>query len=342
MIDDIAPDPSYIIATQVLAFRAGDLFVVDVDDSYVPKGAPTVIYHKDLPAALHALEDPRLFVHRGQLYLQAFGLFAKSGPPDGRQYLLVLERLPATAGATTAAGPAGPAGGFRVGLPREVLLPAVIPPGLPLGRNSMLDNPRREKNWVAFTHDDTLHMVHSLDPPIVFRLYEDEAGAAPGASIRTEFVSMGGNTSVRWRYGGMRGGTPAIYDSELGGYVTFFHTKAMHHVPTPAGLARVNYYYMGCCVFAAKPPFSIQLISGEPLIGRHFYNNTMANINGSHGIFPQGVLLEAGLTEDQTSAHYVVSYGKDDMAIGAVRFDRRKLIDNLHAPLPGAWKGPPC
>jgi hypothetical protein len=28
--------------------------------------------------------------------------------------------------------------------------------------------------------------------------------------------------------------------------------------------------------------------------------------------------------------------------LNGLRFDHRKLIDNLQAPLPGDWKGPPC
>jgi len=30
---------------------------------------------------------------------------------------------------------------------------------------------------------------------------------------------------VQWRYGSLRGGTNAVFDAQLGGYVSFFHSR---------------------------------------------------------------------------------------------------------------------
>ena len=95
-------------------------------------------------------------------------------------------------------------------------------------------------------------------------------------------------------------------------------------------------YYVGCCVCAAQPPFSIQLISEAPLVGRDFYDEPLAQ-KQMNVVWPAGLLLEISIDRDN-----VISYGKDDNQMRAVLFDRRKLMQTLQAPVPENWEEPPC
>ena len=321
--------------SQVLACRAdshGHLGVVQLDESYAPKSMPTLFYREQLPAGLSAFEDPRLFVHRGELYMLAYG-YVRSAT-YGSLYLARLEPPPAAASAAARADPAVPLAGFRLVEPRRLLLPESVPSmlRLPAYLSDMIRNPQPhvEKSWVPFVHDDSIHFLHSLNPPVALRVVADPPGARNGsADIRTEFVSIGGNVSVRWRYGVMRGGTPAVYDAALGAYVAVFHASYKFN-----GASSPRYYFIGVCVFAAKPPFSIQLVSEMPLVGAGFYNESEANTE-SRVIFPVGLVA-------LPSGDFAVSYGKDDSSMRVARIDRRKLMATLQPPLPESWDGPPC
>ena len=242
---------------QVLAIRvqwSRDLLaVVALDESYAAVGAPTVFNSTELNSDLAALEDPRLFVNRGQLYLLAFGLWwgisadgkrqwhALRWQIDGRQYLARIERLPAIANSTLSTSAAGPAG-FRITQLRQVLLPEDIPSTVTPSRGVNIRKPHTEKNWVPFLRNDSIHFLYNLNSPVVIRVVADHADADANVSdgIRTEFVSPG-STAVRWRYGGMRGGTPAAYDAVLGGYIAFYHSS-MYMGRTPSGDRAISYY----------------------------------------------------------------------------------------------------
>jgi hypothetical protein len=332
---------------QVLAFRmldSNEMAVVDIDEDYVPKSQPTVFHSGSLPHSLHQLEDPRLFVHRGELYLLAAGVNITGSLEDEwdvRQYLTRLERLPGTAskarrrprGRATGAMSAEPAG-YRLVQLRQVLMPENVPSALILPADIDIRRPFREKNWVPFIYEDNIHFIYSMNPPVVFRTVADRIDADVDGGIRTEAVSAGTNMT-RWRYGVMRGGTPAIYDADIGGYVAFFHSHDTHQVNTSTGDQDVLFYFMGFCVFAARPPFSIQLISKAPLMGPGFYNESAPEAHFLRVIWPAGLIV-------QPSGDFVVSYGRDDIAMRAVHIGRRKLMRTLQAPLPHEWEGPPC
>ena len=318
---------------QVLAFRSGhNLAVVDLNGTDVSASAPTMFYPWDLPLSLNAFEDPRLFVHRGELYVLAYGMAMNAdpaGPTDGvgSQYLAKLERVSAAATANQTGPDAGADGrsGFRLVRPRRLLRPDVLLAG---GWN--LSTPRKEKNWVPFVHEDSIHIVYYLNPPVVLRLPDHELAGA-GNDVRAELAAAG-MLPVRWRYGEMRGGTPAVYDAALGGYIAFFHSHVQVKGDNPFSRGSFQrLYYMGCYVFAAQPPFSIQLISAAPILGLDFYN-----VSSPH----RQIIWPAGL--EVLPDEYIVSYGKNDRDIWMVRLDRREVIKALQAPLPAKWEGPPC
>ena len=322
------------LQTQVLAFRPGNrqIAVVDLDENYVPKGMPTEF--DKLPNRLDALEDPRLFHHRGKLYMLAFG-FAYKGRPRW-QYLARLERSPVAVSVTASTDPAGPTR-FRLVQPRRVLLPEDVSSARALRADpdSMFFTKHPEKNWMPFIYNDSIHFIHSMNPLVVLRVLEDLPGAPASADIRTKLVSISGGARIRWRYGQMRGGTPAVYDAALGAYVALFHSVVNFDLnDTSMKDSHRKYYYMGVCVLAPHPPFSIQLMSVMPLVGPRFYNELKTNTHPRRVVFPVGLLVEPD--------KFIVSYGRTDNSTFVAHFDCRKLLATLQPPLPESWEGPPC
>ena len=329
---------------------------MDLDDSYVPRTELTLFggQHEQLPGGLAALEDPRLFIHHDQLYLLAFGL-NMTGGWHGLPWLAQLERLPAANHSKTSAGQAAVAN-FRLIQPRQVFGPEEVPAELNLPPDMDIRNPQREKNWVPFSYNDSIHLLYSLNPPVVLRILADHADAVIEQGIRTEFVSAG-NTTVRWRYKVMRGGTPAVFDKAVGGYITFFHSHVRYAVqrtsngsetlticpglnPSASKCGRETQmlYYMGACVLAAQPPFSIQSISETPIVGPDFYKefHYVSERSGDRlsSAWPAGLMVLPDA--------FLVSYGVNDESMRMVRLDRRELMQTLRPPLPEDWRGPPC
>ena len=313
------------------------LAVVDLDEStYAPMSAPTVFNSTELRHNLPRWEDPRLFVHRGELYVLLAGLYLRGNKTrqSVAQFIARLERLQPAANTTTGAGSAAPAG-FQMVYLRQLLVPENVPSALTLPRDINIQRTHDERNWVPFIYNDTVHFIYSLNPPVVLRVSSDRSDAEVNADIHTEFVSDGGNAAVRWRYGVMRGGTPAIYDADVGGYVALFHSHDKYRLRTPKGVGKnVTFYFMGFVVFAPQPPFSIQMIGEAPLMGPGFYNESARSAYHLRVIWPGGLLI--------SPEEYVVSYGMDDNTMRAVRVDRQKLLQTLQAPLPQDWNGHPC
>jgi hypothetical protein len=323
----------------VLAFRAlGRLIgVVSLNEDYTPKSLPTTFNSTlmQLPDKVDTFEDPRLFIYRGEMYLLAFGFGYRDRPRW--EYLARLERSPAAANVTTSADPAG----FRLMQPRRVLLPERPASAVadPADFNETFRWTHPEKNWVPFVHNDSVHFFHSLNPLVVLRVLPDPPHARANADIRTEVVSIGSSgTRVHWRWGEMRGGTQAVYDAALGGYVALFHSSVKFTLDERplTGNSHMKYYYMGFYVFAAKPPFSIQLMSAMPLRGPSFYNEIPSNHKPRRVVFPVGLIILPG------SGDFIISYGKNDSFMEVARFDRRKVLATLQPPLPDSWEGPPC
>ena len=150
--------------------------------------------------------------------------------------------------------------------------------------------------------------------------------AAGGKELDTKLVHRGAE-AFHWRHGIIRGGTPAEYDADFDGYVAFFHSTLYHDS------GRTRTYFMGCYIFAAQPPFALQLVSKGPLVGPAFYDDTHSR-DGLRVIFPAGLLV--------TREAIVISYGRNDNGTRIVRFDRQKLAGTLGPPLPESWNGSAC
>ena len=178
--------------------------VVDLDEALVPKTEPVIIDPAEFPDDVYNLEDPRLFSHRGELHLLVCAYPPDLIAPDGKASLVARQYLGRLRRRTE--GTAG--GGWRLVRPRQLMLP------------EGMKGQQREKNWVPFVYNDTIHFVQNLNPVTVVRVPEAEYAAAHARDhMQTELVSRV-SEDVHWHYGVMRGGTPAVYDEGLGGYVT--------------------------------------------------------------------------------------------------------------------------
>ena len=236
-----------------------------------------------------------------------------SGRISGRLWLARLDRVPPTPG-----GAAVPR--FRLQDPTRLLLPA---------HDTMAG---AEKNWVPFVHNDTIHFVVHSNPPETYRM--PPATEAVKQDVTVEFVSVASERiQWPWQYGKISGGTPAVYDAELGRYVTIFHSKIRHERNgSLSGCTKeTTTYYMGCAVFAARPPFAFQHISVTALAGPDTYTTPSQHYKGWKVVFPVGILLHA--------SEIVISYGKNDFGTHVMRLDRATFTETLLPPVPEGWDG---
>ena len=209
---------------------------------------------------------------------------------------------------------------FRFVAPRRLLAPAGM--GMRLV----------EKGWPQFIHNGSFHFMTEMNPPLVVRAPDTEG---IDGDIVTELVSHD-KEAVQWRYGGVRGGSPAVFDPALGAYVALFHSSVQHSGNGTLGPCRGpgrnrRTYYMGCMVFGAKPPFSVQQMLLAPLGGPDMYSGDTHQRQGWKVVFPLGLIIEGDT--------YVISYGKNDADTRVARFDRNELLAAMQPPVPANWDG---
>ncbi|MFI0434863.1 MAG: hypothetical protein ACH350_03920 [Parachlamydiaceae bacterium] len=162
-----------------------------------------------------------------------------------------------------------------------------------------------QKNWVPFVWDDALLLSYSLRPHEV--LYPDLTSGRSIPFVISEF----GNQKWEWKWGQLRGGTPALLvDDE---YLAFFHSSIVTSSTASKGKA-IHHYYMGAYTFSHEPPFHITQITSSPIIADGFY--TSSNLP-KQVIFPGGFIIRNG--------YYAVAYGKNDQEVWVAIINRKKL-----------------
>jgi hypothetical protein len=185
------------------------------------------------------------------------------------------------------------------------------------------ENPNiREKNWVPFDYQNHLLLAYSLTPhqilSPIFNTGECQTIANSCAPID-------------WRWGLLRGGTPAILD-ESGEYIAFFHSSIdMATVHSKGKIAA--HYLMGAYTFSAHPPFNITRISPEPIIGKGFYHGASYQPfwKPVQVVFPCGILLN----EDDIW----ITYGRQDHEIHIAKIDKKGLLNSLKRVSSNIYQG---
>ncbi len=169
---------------------------------------------------------------------------------------------------------------------------------------------RIEKNWTPFDHQDELLLSYTFSPHRVFRPIPEEN--------RCERFSLS-EEEIRWEFGEIRGGTPAIH--EEGYYLTFFHSSKKI-ASYQSDKKMMMHYFMGAILFEDKPPFAIKAISPAPILGENFYTKTdFKTWKPLKVVFPCGLMS----IRDQL---WVV-YGKQDSEIWATKISKPLLFNSL-------------
>lgn len=170
----------------------------------------------------------------------------------------------------------------------------------------------REKAWTPFIYEDTLLLAYKLDPLKVFRPFLDGSG-------RCKTV-CNTNPPVPWKWGEIRGGTPAYKEGDV--YLGFFHSSAPM-MTVHSDYKKILHYFVGAYTFSAKPPFALQKISPEPIVGTNFYEGTRYKPfwKPVRSVFPCGYI------SDEKSIW--ITYGRDDHEIWVAKLDKEKLLQSL-------------
>jgi predicted GH43/DUF377 family glycosyl hydrolase len=169
----------------------------------------------------------------------------------------------------------------------------------------------REKNWVPFVYSGELMLAYSLEPHKIFH-YIPQSEKCETIALSSKFI--------KWEYGELRGGTPAILDGE--NYLSFFHSS-IDMLTAHSNNRKISHYFMGAYTFSATPPFELTSASKKPIIGKGFYKGEYYKPywKSVRCIFPCGLLIE--------EPYIYVSYGRQDHEIWIVKMDKQLLLDSL-------------
>lgn len=165
-----------------------------------------------------------------------------------------------------------------------------------------------EKNWTPFVYQDTLLLYYSLNPSEVL-----EVNWLTGEC----FPVCTSNTSIRWKFGPIRGGTPAVLVD--GEYLGFFHSS----IPIISNVSEDQclwHYFMGAYTLLSEPPFAIEKLSPFPLIEEGFYINSP---------LPKRVIYPGGFVIRENNIY--LAYGKDDHEVWIAKINKDKLMRSLRS-----------
>jgi predicted GH43/DUF377 family glycosyl hydrolase len=150
----------------------------------------------------------------------------------------------------------------------------------------------RQKNWVPFDRG----YIYSFSPFVVCH------GPEPRINKLLFYP--------RWKYGFIKGGTPAIpYDNNE--YLTIFHSTKRYN--------GVNFYFAGAITFTMDT-FMPKRISRYPIIAP-YPDDDPERHNTSYVVFPAGIIIEDNVI--------YISYGYNDHAIKIHACSKEDLNWNL-------------
>jgi hypothetical protein len=266
------------------------LAMVVLDDEFQPIQPSQLLDTRVFASAHHAAEDPRLFVYRDELYV----LFNQT--PDGSSYgirRIYLGKIHVDYNRIE---------GFQFEIAGFSLVD--VPGGNQPGRD--------EKNWVPLIGKDSIRIAYNANPPQVYRLSEtmlDKLSRHEVISLEAELYAAEGATQL-WRYGEIRGGTPAVQNDD-GDYLAFFHAYLYGNLRN--NTYRRN-YFMGLYAFEGQAPYAVKAITKEPLLPPSYTAPQYKDLI----IFPGGFFIDGDVVH--------VTYGICDEAVYVADFDKHKLF----------------
>lgn len=162
---------------------------------------------------------------------------------------------------------------------------------------NMVENIGNEKNWGWFDHKDGWHFVYHPWPHHVVRTNHGESCAS---YVQDE-------EPCPWDFGQMRGGSPPVLLDGL--YWCFFHSNIQ------LGPKRRR-YFMGAYAFDAQPPFSIKLVTLEPLLSGSMEDQGLMPV-----IFPGGAVHQDN--------KWLVAFGVNDARSAWIEIPHDDLLERM-------------
>ncbi len=168
----------------------------------------------------------------------------------------------------------------------------------------------REKNWAPFDLNGKLMFSYSLNP---HRVFEPLFGTEECKTVALT------QAQIDWKWGELRGGTPAILDGDE--YFGVFHTFVDMKSVQSAG-KKISHYFMGAYRFQSEYPYALTQISPEPILGSQFYNAPeYPTWKPLRVVFPGGIVFN--------NEFVWVVYGRQDFETWVVKMDKQLLLESL-------------
>ncbi len=162
-----------------------------------------------------------------------------------------------------------------------------------------------EKNWMPFSKEGKLYVVYLLEPENVVL----EVNLEKGNCI---LVSKTENGLLN-KFSPLRGGTPPVFDEELGEYLTLYHIAFAGR--NSFTTLKKNIYICGAATFTKNAPFILTGRTMTPFYQKNLYNNR------EKIVFPTALLRKGD--------DYLMFYGEDDCRIKVAKINRAKLIAHM-------------
>ncbi len=179
-----------------------------------------------------------------------------------------------------------------------------------------------EKNWAPFVDDsgdvEKLKLSYTILP---HRIYSVEDPSLSNMSIVPFPEPVKKGSSKIWRWGDVRGGTPA---KKMGDhYLGFFHS---YFVGRETNVR--HWYVMGAYTFSAAEPHDVISISNVPILYSTLYSTKPSGptVDASKRVaYPNGFV--EGKYEGKEV--FFVSIGENDCTVKIIIIDQEKLYESL-------------
>lgn len=170
------------------------------------------------------------------------------------------------------------------------------------------------KNWMAFSFNNSLMLIQSINPFHVVKLEPTNTGEFVATT-----VSMQGRIDDDWRYGHLHGGTPAV---RIEGccYLSFFHSKGWATGNT------LMTYWAGAFTFSLEPPFKLLKISPVPIVSNELYTGAWVPYHNRHldyVVFPMTFAINNDTIQ--------MSFGHQDWEGMIGYLNLQEVLDSLHS-----------
>ncbi len=230
--------------------------------------AGAVVTNKTLSLDASSTEDPRLFLHDGWPHL----CFVVSDWPKMVKSLVRYVKI-------------------LNGKPQGIFTPMI-------GQN---DGQHTEKNWVFWSHEDSIMCLYRSSP--TQQVYNND------------FVNgLMESEGPKWPYGQIRGGCIVPWDGKL---LRFFHSPLDNEWTSK----QIRRYFVGCALMEPDPPFKTIRVSCKPIL----YGSEICRLKvkerpfhwKSNVVFPGGAVVRGD--------HIVLAVGTNDSCIELCKLDEKAL-----------------